>query len=211
VVAIFGFDGGISIFDALDFVLIFETMERDNAASQPRRSGQRRRVEPSSSATAPPSSPAFEARRWAARRRRRDGGRGGGGGWSYFCRGAEDADGDADCLRWDRAPQEGEEEGGGGRAGAPRPTRPAHARGHVVAHAPADDDAIESGESSLSLYHRSERDRIEAFCRNGFRFDGGEDGAAGAAGPAPDGGGDADRTADGERIVGCLVGAFLPS
>ena len=29
-VAIFGFDGGISIFDALDFVLIFETMERDN-------------------------------------------------------------------------------------------------------------------------------------------------------------------------------------
>ena len=29
-VAIFGFDGGISIFDALNFVLIFETMERDN-------------------------------------------------------------------------------------------------------------------------------------------------------------------------------------
>ena len=29
-VAIFGFDGGISIFDALDVGLIFETMERDN-------------------------------------------------------------------------------------------------------------------------------------------------------------------------------------
>ena len=38
-VAIFGLDGGFSIFDALDFVLIFETMERDNAASQTRRSG----------------------------------------------------------------------------------------------------------------------------------------------------------------------------
>ena len=29
-VAIFGFDGGISIFNALDVGLIFETMERDN-------------------------------------------------------------------------------------------------------------------------------------------------------------------------------------
>ena len=29
-VAIFGFDGGISIYDALDVGLIFETMERDN-------------------------------------------------------------------------------------------------------------------------------------------------------------------------------------
>ena len=29
-VAIFEFDGGISIFDALDFVLNFETMERNN-------------------------------------------------------------------------------------------------------------------------------------------------------------------------------------
>ena len=29
-VAIFGFDGGISIFDALGFVLIFEMMERDS-------------------------------------------------------------------------------------------------------------------------------------------------------------------------------------
>ena len=48
-VAIYGFDGGISIYDALNFVLIFETMERDNAASPARR--RRRRVEPSSSAT----------------------------------------------------------------------------------------------------------------------------------------------------------------
>ena len=31
-VAIFGFDGGISIFNALDVGLIFETMERDNKA-----------------------------------------------------------------------------------------------------------------------------------------------------------------------------------
>ena len=29
-VAIFGFDGGISIVDVLDFVLILETMERNN-------------------------------------------------------------------------------------------------------------------------------------------------------------------------------------
>jgi hypothetical protein len=37
--AIFGFDSGITIFYALDFVLIFEMIKRDNAASKTRRSG----------------------------------------------------------------------------------------------------------------------------------------------------------------------------
>ena len=46
-VAIYGFDSGISIFDVLNIVLISETIERDNVASLAHHPGQRH-VEPSS-------------------------------------------------------------------------------------------------------------------------------------------------------------------
>ena len=60
VVAIFEFGGGISVGDALDLVLNFEMMERNNAASKARRSGQRH-VKPSSSATKHPKHPLASA------------------------------------------------------------------------------------------------------------------------------------------------------
>ena len=41
-VAIFGSDGGFSIFEALNFVFVSEIMESDNVASKTRRSGLRR-------------------------------------------------------------------------------------------------------------------------------------------------------------------------
>jgi len=77
------------------------------------------------------------------------------------------------------------------------------------------DDLIESGESAQSIHHRREKERMERFYSNGFQFD------------------DSGKTCNGnitqhqqtilqkkkgpyynddtERIIGCIVGSFLPS
>ena len=58
-VAIFGSDGAIFIFDALDFVLIFEMMEHGNAVSQAL--CRQPHAEPSSSATQQTKHPSVSA------------------------------------------------------------------------------------------------------------------------------------------------------
>ena len=78
------------------------------------------------------------------------------------------------------------------------------------------DDLIESGESAQSIHHRREKERMEGFYSNGFHFDD-----------------DTETTCNGnntqhqqtilkkkkgpyyndnnERIIGCIIGSFLPS
>ena len=78
------------------------------------------------------------------------------------------------------------------------------------------DDLIESGESAQSIHHRREKERMERFYSNGFQFDDDNDTTCNGnntqhqqtilqkkKGPY--------YNDDNERIIGCIVGSFLPS
>lgn len=92
---------------------------------------------------------------------------------------------------------------------------------------PENDDVIESGDSVFSIHHRRERERMKQFYSNGFRFDKVDDNsnmsvdngvASQHTAHAPSSRNGAERDIDmpaynddGEQIIGCIVGTFLPS
>ncbi|KAL3766157.1 hypothetical protein ACHAWU_004157, partial [Discostella pseudostelligera] len=69
-----------------------------------------------------------------------------------------------------------------------------------------DDDNIESGQSNTSILHRTERERMKRFYSNGcvHKWDGDEDGNTPMSSPPC-------YNEKGERIIGCIIGSFLPS
>ena len=94
------------------------------------------------------------------------------------------------------------------------------------------DDVIESGESVFSIHHRTEKEKMKQFYSNGFRFDSNNAGDACHNGHVSGSSSSNDtneqqqqRNANnnnnkmegpyyndnGERIIGCIVGSFLPS
>mmetsp|Transcript_10718 Transcript_10718/g.23741 ORF Transcript_10718/g.23741 Transcript_10718/m.23741 type:complete len:625 (+) Transcript_10718:189-2063(+) len=100
------------------------------------------------------------------------------------------------------------------------------------------DQVMESGESVFSIHHRTEKERMRRFYTNGFRFDDGSDNTTPCQSNGDIGNGSSNSSDNGnisttqqnenttinnttnkgpyyndfgERIIGCIVGSFLPS
>ncbi|KAL7543792.1 hypothetical protein ACHAXR_013171 [Thalassiosira sp. AJA248-18] len=91
-----------------------------------------------------------------------------------------------------------------------------------------DDDALESGESEVSVHHRMEKEKMERFYSNGFRFDADDDHDTSFHNGKNDSSSNISNSDEsqrkkcksdqgpyyndnGECIIGCIVGSFLPS